>query len=246
MPFAQHLAMSIGFFVGILPAVTIIFMTLKEYDDYYEDKHFFLLLVIGLFAGTMTSLIYYWSIIYLSESLNWLSLVAIIVGFAIYEMLLFTIILSMKRFGAKYDLTYYGVVLGGSIAGVICMFSIFVYLINYDLSNQSILSMALLVPTMPLMYIGLSAIVGYGISHGRYLKYALWTIVLKSIFNVIFIFWFIAFLFWTDVGGWEWMVFGFAFAILLYWYVIRNHLPQALPEQLRKDMRRKKRKQKRK
>ena len=242
MPLASHLAMSIGFFAGILPAVIIVFMTLKEYDDYYEDKHFFLLLVIGLFAGTMTSLIYYWSIFYLSTNLTLLSLVAIIIGFALYEMLLFTIILSMKRFGAKYDLTYYGVVLGGSIAGVICMFSIFVFLFNFDLTNQAILSMALLIPTMPLTYISLSALMGYGISHNKYLKYGIWVVILKSIFNVVFIFWFIAFLYWEE-RGWDLMIFGFVFGVLLYWYIIRQHLPNSLPEALRKNMRRKKRRQ---
>jgi len=127
MPFASHLAMSIGFFAGIIPAVIIIFMTLKEYDEYYEDKHFFFLLVLGLFAGTMTALIYYWSIIYLGQNLSLLTLPLIIVGFAIYEILLFTIILSMKRFGGKYDLTYYGVVFGGSIGAVLNMFSLGFY-----------------------------------------------------------------------------------------------------------------------
>ena len=246
MPFASHLAMSIGFFAGIIPAVIIIFMTLKEYDEYYEDKHFFFLLVLGLFAGTMTALIYYWSIIYLGQNLSLLTLPLIIVGFAIYEILLFTIVLSMKRFGGKYDLTYYGVVFGGSIGAVLNMFNIFLYLRNYNLTSQAILSMVFMVPTLPLLYISIGALVGFGLVKERFLKYSAWAFILKSIFNGIFIFWFIAFLFWPPERGWDLMVLGLLFAFCLYLYVSREHLPGSLPEHLQKHRRRQKRKQKRK
>ena len=92
MPFGSHLAMSIGFFAGIIPAVILIFMTLKEYDEYYEDKHFFFLMVVGLFAGIFTSLLYYWSIIYMAANLFLLVLLFIVLGFAIFEIRLYVIL----------------------------------------------------------------------------------------------------------------------------------------------------------
>ncbi len=244
MPFASHLAMSIGFFAGIIPSVFIIFMTLEKYDEYYKDKHFFFLLVVGLFAGIMTALIYYWSIIYMSENLSLLIIVTIILGFAIYEFLLFTIILSMKRFGLKYDLTYYGVVLGGSIAGVLGMFNIYVYLHTYDLTGSALISMALMIPTLPLVYISLGALVGFGVFTGNFFKYSLWVVALKACFNIIFIFWYIAFLYWPPERGWDLMVPGLVFAVILYYVVINEYLPAALPEHLRKHWRRGKRRKK--
>ncbi len=245
MPFASHLAMSIGFFVGIIPSVIIIFMTLQEYDEYYEDKHFFFLMVVGLFAGIMIALFYYWSIYYLNQNLTIITLVLIIVGFALFEMLLLSIILSMKRFGFKYDLTYYGVVLGGSIAGVLGMFIVYLYMNNLELSSHAILSIVLMTPTLPLLYISLGALMGFGLFSNNFLKYAGWVVFLKILFNILFIFWFIALLFWAE-RGWDLMIIGLAFAISIYYYVTRNHLPLALPEHLRKHKRRTKRKQKQK
>jgi hypothetical protein len=243
MPFASHLAMSVGFFMGILPAVTLVFLTLKEYDEYYEDKHFFFAMVVGLFIGIMTAVIYYWSIIYLSGNLSLLPLLIIIIGFSVYEMLLLSIILSMKRFGVKFDLTFYGVVLGGCMAGVIVMFCIYLYLFNRDPTGPAILSMILLVPTLPLLYISLGAIVGFGICQGQFYKYSALVVVLKSIFNVVFIFWFISFLYWPE-RGWDVMIFGLIFAVLLYIYTTREFLPATLPEAQARHLRRQKRRQK--
>ena len=246
MPFASHLAMSIGFFAGIVPAVIILFMTLKEYETYYEDKHFFFLLFAGLLGGTMVALMYYWSIYYLATNFTLFVLLSIVLGFAICEALLFTIILSMKRFGGKYDLTYYGVVMGGAIGGVLVMFSFYVYLTANEISTGAIISMALTIPAIPLAYISIGAMIGYGLFRGELLKYAGWVLFLKSIFNFLFLFWLIAFWYWVDVSGWEWMLICLIFAGLIYLYVTRELMPDALPENLRKHRRRAKRKRRRK
>lgn len=244
MPFATHLAMSIAFFMSVLPAVILIFMTLKEYDRYYEDKHFFFCLVLGLFAGVLSSVIYYWSIIFFVANQALVVLVSLIIGLAIYELLLFTIILMMKRFNAKYDITYYGVVIGGAFAGLLGMFSIFIYLRTYDVNGYAIFSMILLILTLPLIYTSMGSMVGLGIHKGDFFKNSLGIIFFKSLFNTLFIFWFMGFFFLPPQHGWEWMFFGFLFAAGMYYYSYQNTLPNALPEHLSKHKRRAKRKQK--
>ncbi len=244
MALGSHLAMSIGFFVGVIPSVILIFFTLREYDEYYQDKHFFYLLVVGLFGGIMTALMYYWSVFYLGENWTLMVLLSLIIGFAIFEILLFTIILSMKRFDGKYDLPYYGVVLGGSIAGVLGMFVVYAQLSEYDMSFQTALSIALMIPTLPMFYISIGAMVGFGIPQNKSFKYSGWAVVYKTIFNLILIFWMIAFFYWPE-RGWDLMIFGLAFAVSMYYYVTKYLLPQALPEHLRKHRRRAKRRAKR-
>jgi hypothetical protein len=232
--------MSMGFFAGIIPAVIMIFATLKEYDKYYEDKHFLGLLAVGLVSGTFISLIYYWCIIYLSENLNILVLIFIIIGMAIFEVLLLRIILSMKWLGGKYEITYFGVVIGGSFAGVLAMFCIFVYMVTHDITLQAVVSIIFLVPALSLVYIPTGALVGYGVYKKSSIKQPIKIILVKSIFNSIFIFWLIAFLFWSE-GGWELMVFGVLFGVFMYTYVYRGVLPAALPVKLQKHRRRAKR-----
>jgi hypothetical protein len=246
MVFSQHLAMSIGFFAGVLPAITLVFMTLKDYDEYFEDKNFFFTMVIGLFAGIVSSVIYYWSLFYLSVNLTLVVLISLIVGLAIYEMMIIMIVLLMKRFKAKYDITYYGVVFGGSFAGLLGMFSIYAFLGINDLTQYAALSMGLLVITLPMMYISMGAIMGFGIQKGELFMTSFKVIVLKSLFNIMFIFWFIGFFAWKPYHGWEWMFFGFIFAAVAYYYSYTYILPSTLPDELRRHKRRMTRKRKRK
>jgi hypothetical protein len=243
MPLGDHLALSIGFFTGILPAVILVMLTLKDYDGYYKDEHFFILLVFGLVAGVPTALIYYWTIIYLASVMAIIALVAIFIIIAVYELLLLTIILSMKRFGAKYDLTYYGVTLSGTMAGVIVMFSIYLFFRSIDVSAQAILSMAFFIPTMPMLYITLGAMTGFGIFRGEFFKYGLRVVIIKTIFNVFLIFWFIGFLFWTE-RGWEWMAIGLVFGLIGYYYTVKDLLPAALPKKMQEHRRRARRRAK--
>ncbi|WP_455392261.1 hypothetical protein [[Eubacterium] cellulosolvens] len=246
MPFASHLAMSIAFFLSILPAVFLVFMTLKEYDEYYEDKHFFFNLVLGLFAGIMSSVIYYWSIVFFIANQALTILISLIVGLAIYELLIFSIVLLMKRFNAKYDITYYGVVLGGAFAGLLGMFSIYIYLRTFNITPAGVLSMVLLIITLPMIYISMGAMIGFGIHKGDLFGNSLKIIGIKSIFNILFILWFIGFFYLPPDHGWEWMFFGFIFAGAAYYYTYQTVLPGALPEHLSKHLRRKKRKEKKK
>jgi hypothetical protein len=241
MPLGDHLALTIGFFTGILPAVIIVMYTLKDYDEYYKYENFFILLVLGLVAGVPSALIYYWTIIYLASVMAILAFIAMFIIIAVYEFLLLTIILSMKRFGAKYDLTYYGVTLSGTISGVIVMFSIYLFFRSIDLTAQAILSMAFFIPTMPMIYITIGAMTGFGIFRGEFFKYGLRVVIIKTIFNVLLVFWFIAFLFWVE-RGWEWMAIGLVIGIIGYYYTVKDLLPAALPKKLQKHRRRARRK----
>jgi hypothetical protein len=242
MAYGNNLAMSLGFIGGIVPAVILIFFTLREYEGYFKDKHFFFLLAMGLFGGIGTALFYYWSIIYYSE-LSILTLLILLLLFSLYEMLLFTIVLSMKRFGRKYDLTYYGVVFGGTIAGVISMFSIYVFFTVYDPTLLAVLSIALLIPTLPLLYMSLGAMIGYGLYKNKSAKYSLRMVIYKTVFNFIFIFWLQGFLYLPPEHGFEWIGIGLVFAFFLYYYATNDLLPAALPERLQKHRRRRKRKE---
>lgn len=246
MPFGAHLAMTIGFFAGIIPSILLVFYTLKDYDGYYQDKHFFFLIVVGLLGGTLTAIFYYSSIPYLFGYASLLVIGLTVFIFAVYEMLLFTILLSMKRFGGKYDLTYYGVVIGGSIAGVLVMFSFYVFLTAREINEFAVLSMVLTVPTIPMMYISIGTMIGFGIYRHKFIKYAGWSVVFKTIFNGIFILWYNAFLFFPPDYGWELMIFGLIFAFFMYYNTTQDLLPKALPARFKKHRRRKKRIERRK
>jgi hypothetical protein len=152
----------------------------------------------------------------------------------------------MERFGGKFDLTYYGVVLGGTVAGVIGMFNIYVFFTAYDPSWQAVLSIALMIPTLPLLYISISSMIGFGLFKHKFMKFAGWMVFYKTIFNVLFILWYLGYLFLPPEHGWEWMAICIVFAVIMYRYSTTDLLPSALPEKLKKHRRRKRRQEKQK
>jgi hypothetical protein len=244
MAFSSHLAMSLGFFTGIIPSVIFVFLTLKKYDGYFKDRHFFYCLVLGLFAGTMTALIYYWSFDYMSDNLNLAVFLAIIIIFAVFELLLFSIVLSMKRFEDKYELPFYGIVMGGTIGGVVCMFLVYVYTTNLDITPQAAFSIAMVIPTLPMIYMGIGAMIGFGLAKDQSTKFSIYVLIIKTVFNVLFIIWLILFLTEPEESGWQLMVIGLVFAFFFYWYMYNDLLTATLPEKLQKHRRRARRKEK--
>lgn len=245
MALTSHLAMSIGFFVGIIPSVILMFWTLRAYDKFYNDNHLLFQLAMGLIAGTITGLFYYWSVDYLGQALALTSFMAIVILFAIYELILITIILSRKHYDNIYELTFQGVIMGGAMAGPVVMFATFVYLYFLDLSFNAVLSIAFLVPTIPMLYITIGALIGYGLYKNEFNKYGIRVIILKSGFNVIFILWFILFLYDPIDRGWQIIAIGFVFAVLLYRYTILKIIPMTLPGNVYKKWSREKRREQR-
>jgi len=245
MALTSNLALSIGFFVGIIPSVLLMFWTLREYDKFYNDSYLLFQLAMGLIAGTITGLFYYWSVFYLGGAQSFISFLAVVILFAIYELILITIILSRKHYDNIYELTFQGVIMGAAMAGPVVMFCSFVYLTTFDLSFNAVLSIAFLVPTIPMLYIAIGAMIGYGLYKNEFNKYGVRVIILKSGFNVIFILWFILFLDEPVDRGWQFIAIGFIFAVILYRYTISKIIPMTLPGNVFKKWSRQKRREKR-
>ncbi len=92
-------------FVGIIPALIILFFSLKGYDGYYKDKSIFLTFVIGIIFGVIAAVLR----LYLSPPPL---LVVYIILFAFFEQLSKTIVLNIGRLHLKKETTIYGLSLG--------------------------------------------------------------------------------------------------------------------------------------
>ena len=102
-------------FLGIIPALILLYIGLKGYEGHYKDKTIFLTFIIGIILGFI-------SVIVRSFFLPLLIVVMILVAF--FEQLFKTIVLNIGRLQLKKETTIYGFSLGLGFGSVFTPFLI--------------------------------------------------------------------------------------------------------------------------
>jgi hypothetical protein len=214
-------------FIGIIPALLLLFIALKGYEGYYKEKSIFLTFVIGIILGVIAAiirlilnpppLIIANGVIFSSFTIVYIFI------FAFFEQLLKTIILNIGRLQLKKETTIYGLSLGLGFGSAFTPFLI----IAGSMSEQSSLTFLSLIAFGSIGFIlfhsASGAYIGYGIFRGKMTKYLFITIILQLPFNIIADLtrsiypYYIVFQFFI-------VIFGAVFFI----YVLRKVMPQIL------------------
>ena len=102
-------------FLGIIPALILLYISLKGYEGIYKDKTIFLTFVFGIIAGFISVLIEYYTI-----GVG----ILFIILFPLLEQLFKTMILNIRRLQQKRETTIYGLSLGLGFGSIFIPFSI--------------------------------------------------------------------------------------------------------------------------
>lgn len=208
-------------FLGIIPALILLYISLKGYEGHYKDKTVFLTFVIGIILGFISAVVR-------SQFLP-LVVVAIIL-LAFFEQLFKTIVLNIGRLQLKKETTIYGLSLGLGFGSVFTPFLIIA-------SNASIQDDIYAASLVGLGSIGIilfhgatGAYIGYGIYAGKMLKYLLIAIIIQLPFNAI-----------VDSTRFypneyfQYLQIGLIiYGGMLFWYVIKKIMPQILSQSKRR------------
>ena len=165
-------------FLGIIPALVFLFLSLKGYDGIYKQKTVFLTLVVGIIIGVIVAV----SRLFIYR----LPLsIFFIVAFAFFEQLIKTIVLNIGRFQRKKDTTIYGLTLGLGFGASFTPFLIIAGSITEE-PNLALYGL-ILIGTIgfTLFHASTAAYIGYGIYIGRLTKYLLIAIIIQLPFNLI-------------------------------------------------------------
>ena len=165
-------------FVGIIPALIILFFGLKGYDGYYKDKSIFLTFVIGIMFGVIAAVLR----LYLSPLPF---LIIYIVLFAFFEQLLKTIVLNIGRLQLKKETTIYGLSLGLGFGSSFTPFLVVVGSLSGHTSLEFLSLVILGSIGFILFHSATGAYIGYGIFSGKMTRYLLIAILLQLPFNAI-------------------------------------------------------------
>ncbi len=165
-------------FLGIIPALVLLFISLKGYEGYYKDKSIFLSFVMGIILGVIVAVV---RLLINPQPF----LIIFIVLFAFFEQLIKTIILNIGRLQYKKETTIYGLSLGLGFGSSFTPFLIIAISLTGKITLTSLIIIVIGSIGFILFHAASGAFIGFGIFSGKLTRYLLTAILLQLPFNVI-------------------------------------------------------------
>lgn len=199
-------------FLGIIPALILLYISLKGYEGYFKEKLIFLTFIVGLIIGFIAAVV---EILTIEVGLFYIIL------FPIFEQLFKTIILNIRRFQEKQETTIYGLCLGLGFGSVFTPEIIIMG--NYQTADIAFVSAVVGSFGIILFHATTGTLIGYGIYAGKLTRYLLSAILLQlPITAVIFI------TSYLQVGYVQ--ISLVIYGIPVYWYATKKIMPRILEE----------------
>ena len=166
-------------FLGIIPALILLYIGLKGYEGHYKDKTIFLTFIIGIVLGFIAALVLFLTFRGLE------GIILFIVLLAFFDQLLKTMVLNLGRLQEKKETTIYGLSLGLGFGSSFTPFLIIAVssLITSDVYVLSLIAIGSL--GIIFFHGATAAYIGYGIYIGRLTKHLLTAVIIQLPFNFI-------------------------------------------------------------
>lgn len=163
-------------FLGVIPALIILYIALKGYEGLYKDKIVFLTFVVGIILGFIAAIV---------RSFTLPGMIVYIVILAFFEQLSKTIILNIGRFHRKQETPIYGLSLGLGFGSVFTPFLLIAGGASIVGDTPAIAAIAFGSLGIILFHAATGVLIGYGIYDGKLLKFLFITIGLQIPFNAL-------------------------------------------------------------
>ena len=210
---------SASLFLGIIPALILLLISVKGYEKSLKQKNIFLVFIVGLIVGFVTVVV---------EIYSGDIPIYIILIFPIFEELFKTIILNIRRFQEKPETVIYGLTLGLGVGAVATSASI----LRGTLQAGDYLGLGLIVVGscgFIMLQGATGVIIGYGVYKGKVPRYVTFAIVLHIIF--------IMGLFFVQVLSLQVVIittYLFIAGLIFYWYATKKIMPMLIIESQRR------------
>lgn len=161
-------------FLGIIPALLVLYIGLKGYEGHYKDKLIYLTFIVGIVIGVAAAVI---------ELIAWdIGLLVYILLFPTLEQLFKTIILNLGRFHEKQETTVYGFSLGLGFGSVFTPVAI--YFGNFQ-DMFSLIAALLGSFGITLFHAATGILIGYGVYVNKLAKYLTIAILLHLVITTV-------------------------------------------------------------
>ena len=210
-------------FLGIIPALILLYISLKGYDEHYEDKNIFLTFVVGIIIGFISVI---------AETFTIGIGPLFIILFPVIEQLFKTIILNIGRLQEKRETTIYGLSLGLGFGSIFTPFSMIT--LNFQTEASILLLGSAILGSFGIILLhgATGTCIGYGIHAGKLSKYLIFAILLHIPVT--------GFIFLTTIYRVEYLQLGLIlYGVIIYWYATKRVMPQILSQNQRGKRRKK-------
>jgi hypothetical protein len=205
-------------FIGIIPALIILYIGLKGYEGHFKDKLIFLTFIVGIIIGFISAVI---------ELLTTrgIGLIIYIILFPVLEQLSKTIVLNLGRFQEKQETTIYGLSLGLGFGSVFTPAAIIMG--NFQEINVAFIAAIIGSFGIILFHAATGAIIGYGVYSHKLSTYLTFAILLQiPITTVIGV---------TNLFTISYLQISLViYGIIVYWYATKKIMPRILQESQRR------------
>lgn len=204
-------------FLGVIPALLLLYVGLKGYEGHYKDKNIFLAFVVGIIAGFFAALM---------ELFTVNAGIVFIILFPILEQLLKTMILNIRRLHEKEETVIYGLSLGlgfGSIFTPVSMIAS-----DLQMGETILIALVILGSFGIILFHGATGIfIGHGIYAGKLSKYLIFAVLL----HIPVTGWFFLTVFYNV----EYLQIGLIlYGLIVYWYATKKIMPRILSQSQRR------------
>jgi len=176
-------------FIGIIPALALVYLIIRKWTGNYQEKMVFLMFVFGIISG--------FTVIFVEFYVGLTTLLEFVIIFRLIEIMGKMIILNLRRFQEKQETVLYGLVLGLGFGSIYPPVSLL--LINaVSVSTFDIISVLIGSIGMILIQGSTGAILGYGVFKRNLIIPISLTLVLHVIFH---------YLLFELVFTWTWILF---------------------------------------
>jgi len=201
-------------FLGIIPALVLLFISLKGYEGVFQEKLIFLTFIGGIITG------------FIAVIIEWFSYgvgVWFVILFPVVEQLIKTMVLNLRRFHEQPAILIYGLCLGLGFGAIFTPFSLLLANIQSDQLFIDITFVLIGAIGIILLHGATGIILGAGVYKQRVFYHLALAILMHIPIPAAILI--------TTLTGVAWsqsllIIYG----IVIYWYATTRVMPLALPQ----------------
>ncbi len=163
-------------FLGVIPALIMLYITIKDYESFYKDKVMFLTFVAGIVMGFIAAFV---------QSLTVAIVLIYVVLLAFFNQMFKTIVLNIGRLQQNKETPIYGLSLGLGFGSSFTPFMI-IALSAISINNFYVLLTVGIGSFGIILFHGATgSFIGYGIFKSKLIKHLLIAILLELPFEIL-------------------------------------------------------------
>ena len=169
--------------VGIIPALILLYISLKGWQGKFKDKIMFIMFIIGIFTGTILAVL---QVFFFRQILSQQQTFPLdfLILFPFLEQIVKTVFLNIRKFQGKQETIVYGLGLGLGFGSIYPP----ALLLTFDTANVPLTDLLFtLFGSLGLIFVhgATGALIGYGIYQVKLPKYYLYSVLILLIMTLV-------------------------------------------------------------